>query len=330
MKYYIEEKDEVVKHLYKSICPIKVVQKNGVEMYRHVRQVLCRRSSILYVDNVALYKRIGGCMENKINMSYSIRRRPQWDDLSNLWLKRFIPHIKSPLIGDVDFTSHRNSVVITDQSWSNDILTIASEDVILSDSKEGLCAVSSMNSDYVKTWWIDISIKEGEAFFSKRINEIRSKLKPNMSPAANHQFILDALAFTGKECGLARLAKYLDYCVLRDLLFSKEVTLNTQYKDVFHKKVDYARDNRSSQKEILGEMYLYFNPGKWLFGSNYSLTNSMKELVADAEYLSKSKDKQWSREEIKHVLNDWKSLGGVTDQRLWEDMMVFVSSINAD
>ena len=269
-------------------------------------------------------------MENKINMSYSIRRRPKWDDLSNLWLKSFIPHIKSPLIGDVDFTSHRNSVVITDQSWSNDVLTIASEDVILSDSKEGLCAVSSMNSDYVKTWWIDISIKEGEAFFSKRINEIRSKLKPNMSPAANHQFILDALAFTGKECGLARLAKYLDYCVLRDLLFSKEVTLNTQYKDVFHKKVDYARDNRSSQKEILGEMYLYFNPGKWLFGSNYSLTNSMKELVADAEYLSKSKDKQWSREEIKHVLNDWKSLGGVTDQRLWEDMMVFVSSINAD
>ena len=72
MKYYIEEKDEVVKHLYKSICPIKVVQKNGVELYRHVRQVLCRRSSILYVDNVTLYKRIGGCMENIINMSYSI------------------------------------------------------------------------------------------------------------------------------------------------------------------------------------------------------------------------------------------------------------------
>ena len=83
MRYSIKEEDIIIKKTYESFTPCRIFKKDGDLFCMYTKQALCRKSVSLYVDDVDLYKTLGGrCGDYTEN--FGVHDYPSWFSLTRI------------------------------------------------------------------------------------------------------------------------------------------------------------------------------------------------------------------------------------------------------
>lgn len=327
MKYYIEETEKNIELIYKSICPIKKVNKNDKELYRHVKQVICHHSATLYVDDVQLYKKAGGKVGDNTFGERSYLPTT-WEGLSGITER--LPHdTYSPLFPNVGDDRCRSHKIIINKSECGDILTITSEDVDYAASKDGLTQVATLYRDYQKSWWIDIPREESEKIYEDNMLIFLNTFRGKLSYPHRRDTIDSFIHFGEGDAGLVRLAKMTDYVILSELIYRHEKNEEKiiPYTEILSKRsgLYYFHGIPDTYGDASD---FYFKPHRWIFEANYDSKNAMERIVKRAESLKETKDKDYAKAKFKQLMSEWKELGVETDQSLWDRMVTVMNMIN--
>lgn len=320
MKYHIEEKEENIKHLYNSICPLKVRNKDGQVLYRHVRQSIYRKTITLFIDDIDLYKKEGGKTGEQ---SYKTNLPETWRGISGLYyIEHSLPQDNSSCPRK---NGHQNSYFIISQQTKDDTLRITTEDVIYVDSIDGLFPITTAYKDYYKSWYIDVPFNEGETRYNDIIREFRQLHSKNNDWLKMQDSLKSTLNLSANDSGIVQLAKISDYVILKEIV-DKEGAEDSviPYKDIIYKRKGLYWTHGYLLYSGISKLDL--NPSKWIFNADHYNKARQEMLVREAEELADATDKGYAKKALQKLLSQWTELGVDThsDRTLWERLIKII------
>lgn len=301
MRYSVKEEDIIIKKTYESFTPCRISKKDDGLFCTYTKQVLCRKSVSLYVDNVELYKNLGGRCGDYIE-EFDVCDYPSWFSLTGIQTY-IMPFYTVNMISKSRQDGFKDYKLIIENRQEEDLLTVDVENCIFVDSDKGLNKVVSISFEYYKSWNFNVDINKAEELYDFLFDTISRQIE-NANSDSDVNFAKQLLHPSGQDSHIVQLAKCQDcYFILSLWHYVKGNAKLPTLKKCRMIEGDYSYYNGVVDYFIPQLLYTYEE-------NKIDLSYSEQCKIADKLngeewHLNSVTDREWAEHELRNIRVKW-------------------------